>query len=160
MKHHSQRSKRPPSRTLAPRILAALTAGAVTLGALPYAYADDVNDVVISSVTEDLILPRVNADVVGSLDGSSATITIGRTGYGTTPRIFTVYSSGKFARWCVATGALLDCGIAASPVRDGGSFFAKKRNKKRRRPLRRYFFKMVRLVGLEPTRLVNTTPSK
>ena len=33
MEHHSQRSKRPPSRTLAPRILAALTAGAVTLGA-------------------------------------------------------------------------------------------------------------------------------
>ena len=106
MKHHSQRSKRPPSRTLAPRILAALTAGAVTLGALPYAYADDVDDVVISSVTEDLIFPRVNADVVGSLDGSSATITIGRTGYGTTPRIFTVYSSGQFARWCVAYGAL------------------------------------------------------
>ena len=106
MKHHSQRSKRPPSRTLAPRILAALTAGAVTLGALPYAYADDVDDVVISSVTEDMIFPRVNTDVVGSLDGSSATITIGRTGYGTTPRIFTVYSSGNFARWCVAYGAL------------------------------------------------------
>ena len=76
MKHHSQRSKRPPSRTLVPRILAALTAGAVTLGTLPYAYADDVDDVVISSVTEDLILPRVNTDVVDSLDGSSATITI------------------------------------------------------------------------------------
>ena len=106
MKQHAQRSKRPPSRTLAPRILAALTAGAVTLGALPYAYADDVDDVVISSVTEDMIFPRVNADVVGSLDGSSATITIGRTGYGTTPRIFTVYSSGNFARWCVAYGAL------------------------------------------------------
>ena len=106
MKQHAQRSKRPPSRTLAPRILAALTAGAVTLGALPYAYADDVDDVVISSVTEDMIFPRVNTDVVGSLDGSSATITIGRTGYGTTPRIFTVYSSGNFARWCVAYGAL------------------------------------------------------
>ena len=154
MKNHSQRSKRPPSRTLAPRILAALTAGAVTLGALPYAYADPI---VASSVTSDMV---AEDGVMGSMDGSSATITAGRTGYGTTPRIFTVYSSGKFARWCVATGALLDCGIAASPVREGGSFFAKKRNKKRRRPLRRYFFKMVRLVGLEPTRLVNTTPSK
>ena len=51
MKHHSQRSKRPPSRTLAPRILAALTAGAVTLGALPYAYADPI---VASSVTSDM----------------------------------------------------------------------------------------------------------
>ncbi|WP_315453184.1 hypothetical protein [uncultured Selenomonas sp.] len=130
MKHHSQRSKRPPSRTLAPRILTALAAGAVPLGALPSAYTDDVDDVVISSVTEDLIFPRVNADVVGSLDGSSATITIGRTGYGTTPRIFMVYSPGKFARWCVATGALLDCGIAASPIRDGGSFFCKETQQK------------------------------
>ena len=43
---------------------------------------------------------------MGSLDGSSATITIGRTGYGTTPRIFTVHSPGDFARWCVASGAL------------------------------------------------------
>ena len=132
MKHHSQRSKRPPSRTLAPRILTALAAGAVTLGALPSAYADDVDDVVISSVTEDLIFPRVNADVVGNLDGSSATITIGRTGYGTTPRIFTVYSPGKFARWYVATGALLDCGIVASPIRDGGKLFLQRNATKNR----------------------------
>ena len=81
MKHHSQRSKRPPSRTLAPRILAALTAGAVTLGALPYAYADPI---VASSVTSDMV---TEDGVAGSIDGSSATITVGRTGDGDTPRL-------------------------------------------------------------------------
>ena len=81
MKHHSQRSKRPPSRTLAPRILAALTAGAVTLGVLPCAYAAN-NFIVTSSVTEDI---EVQYGVVGNIDGAPATITVGREGYGGTP---------------------------------------------------------------------------
>ena len=93
MKQHAQRSKRPPSRTLAPRILAALTAGAVTLGALPYAYADPI---VASSVTSD----TVTADgVAGSIDGSSATITVGRTGGGETSNIGVKDTHGNFDRW-------------------------------------------------------------
>ena len=84
MKHHSQRSKRPPSRTLAPRILAALTAGAVTLGVLPCAYAAN-NFIVTSSVTEDT---EVQYGVVGDIDGAPATITVGREGGGASPEIY------------------------------------------------------------------------
>lgn len=99
MKHHSQRSKRPPSRTLAPHILAALTAGAVTLGALPYAYADPI---VASSVTSDMV---AEDGVMGSMDGSSATITVGRTGDGDTPNIGVKDTHGNFDRWRNVVGA-------------------------------------------------------
>ena len=99
MKHHSQRSKRPPSRTLAPRILAALTAGAVTLGALPYAYADPI---VASSVTSDTV---AEDGVMGSMDGSSATITVGRTGDGDTPNIGVKDTHGNFYQWRNVVGA-------------------------------------------------------
>lgn len=99
MKHHSQRSKRPPSRTLAPRILAALTAGAVTLGALPYAYADPI---VASSVTSDMV---AEDGVMGSMDGSSATITVGTTGDGDTPNIGVKDTHGNFYQWRNVVGA-------------------------------------------------------
>ena len=99
MKQHTQRSKRPPSRTLAPRILAALTAGAVTLGALPYAYADPI---VASSVTSDMV---TEDGVAGSIDGSSATITVGRTGDGDTPNIGVKDTHGNFDRWRNVVGA-------------------------------------------------------
>ena len=99
MKHHSQRSKRPPSRTLAPRILAALTAGAVTLGVLPYAYADPI---VASSVTSDMV---AEDGVMGSMDGSSATITVGRTGDGDTPNIGVKDTHGNFYQWRNVVGA-------------------------------------------------------
>ncbi|BEU86572.1 autotransporter domain-containing protein [Selenomonas sp. TAMA-11512] len=71
----------PPPRTLVPRILAVLTAGAVTLGAYPCAHADPI---VRSSVTEDIDAPE---GVAGSIDGSAATITIGTEGGGTSPEI-------------------------------------------------------------------------
>ena len=99
MKQHAQRSKRPPSRTLAPRILAALTAGAVTLGALPYAYADPI---VASSVTSDMV---TEDGVMGSMDGSSATITVGRTGDGDTPNIGVKDTHGNFYQWRNVVGA-------------------------------------------------------
>ena len=99
MKQHAQRSKRPPSRTLAPRILAALTAGAVTLGALPSAYADPI---VASSVTSDMV---AEDGVMGSMDGSSATITVGRTGDGDTPNIGVKDTHGNFYRWRNVVGA-------------------------------------------------------
>ena len=99
MKQHAQRSKRPPSRTLAPRILAALTAGAVTLGALPYAYADPI---VASSVTSDMV---AEDGVAGSIDGSSATITVGRTGDGDTPNIGVKDTHGNFYQWRNVVGA-------------------------------------------------------
>ena len=70
-----------PSRRLVPCILAALTAGTVTLGALPCAYADPI---VRSSVTEDIDAPD---GVAGSIDGSAAAITIGTEGGGTSPMI-------------------------------------------------------------------------
>ncbi len=66
---------------LVPRILAALAAGAVTLGALPCAYADPI---VRSTVTEDIDAPD---GVAGSIDGSAAAITIGTEGGGTSPMI-------------------------------------------------------------------------
>ena len=72
----SQRSV-PPPRTLVPRILAALTAGAVTLGALPYAYAESV-----THITEN-----TNGSVAGSKDGTSATIIVGTEGGGEVPHI-------------------------------------------------------------------------
>ena len=99
MKQHSQRSKRPPLRTLAPRILAALAAGAVTLGALPYAYADPI---VASSVTSDMV---TEDGVAGSIDGSSATITVGRTGGGDTPNIGVKDTHGNFDQWRNVVGA-------------------------------------------------------
>ena len=110
MKHHSQRSKRPPSRTLAPRILAALTAGAVTLGALPYAYADPI---VASSVTSDTV---AEDGVAGSIDGSSATITVGRTGDGDTPNIGVKDTHGNFYQWRNAFGAARDIHLANANI--------------------------------------------
>ena len=110
MKHHSQRSKRPPSRTLAPRILAALTAGAVTLGALPYAYADPI---VASSVTSDMV---AEDGVAGSIDGSSATITVGRTGDGDTPNIGVKDTHGNFYQWRNAFGAARDIHLANANI--------------------------------------------
>ena len=106
MKHHSQRSKRPPSRTLAPRILAALTAGAVTLGALPYAYADPI---VASSVTSDMV---TEDGVAGSIDGSSATITVGRTGDGDTPRLQRATPS----KWSFAYGTYLKSSVPLANI--------------------------------------------
>ena len=106
MKHHSQRSKRPPSRTLAPRILAALTAGAVTLGALPYAYADPI---VASSVTSDTV---TEDGVAGSIDGSSATITVGRTGGGDTPRLQRATPS----EWSFAYGTYLKSSVPIANI--------------------------------------------
>ena len=70
-----------PSRRLVPCILAALTAGTVTLGALPCAYAAPI---VRSAVTEDIDAPE---GVAGSIDGSDATITVGTEGGGTSPEI-------------------------------------------------------------------------
>ena len=70
-----------PSRRLVPCILAALTAGTVTLGALPSAYAAPI---VRSTVTEDIDAPE---GVAGSIDGSDATITVGTEGGGTSPKI-------------------------------------------------------------------------
>ena len=70
-----------PSRRLVPCILAALTAGTVTLGALPCAYAAPI---VRSAVTEDIDAPE---GVAGSIDGSDATITVGTEGGGTSPKI-------------------------------------------------------------------------
>ena len=70
-----------PSRRLVPCILAALTAGTVTLGALPCA---DAAPIVRSAVTEDIDAPE---GVAGSIDGSDATITVGTEGGGTSPRI-------------------------------------------------------------------------
>ena len=117
MKHHSQRSKRPPSRTLAPRILAALTAGAVTLGALPCAYAAN-NFIVTSSVTEDT---EVQYGVVGNIDGAPATITVGREGYGGPPVIYTKDGYGKAVEWRNAFGTFGESSTvnAAFDVRGG-----------------------------------------
>ena len=70
-----------PSRRLVPCILAALTAGTVTLGALPCA---DAAPIVRSAVTEDIDAPE---GVAGSIDGSDATITVGTEGGGTSPKI-------------------------------------------------------------------------
>lgn len=70
-----------PSRRLVPCILAALTAGIVTLGALPCAYAAPI---VRSAVTEDIDAPE---GVAGSIGGSDATITVGTEGGGTSPKI-------------------------------------------------------------------------
>ena len=70
----------PPPRTLVPRILAALAAGVVTLGALPCAYA--APPMVRSAVTEDMDLPD---GVAGSINGSDATITVGTESGGTSP---------------------------------------------------------------------------
>ena len=106
MKQHAQRSKRPPSRTLAPRILAALTAGAVTLGALPYAYADPI---VASSVTSDMV---TEDGVAGSIDGSSATITVGRTGDGDTPRLQRATPS----EWSFAYGTYLKSSVPLANI--------------------------------------------
>ena len=106
MKQHAQRSKRPPSRTLAPRILAALTAGAVTLGALPYAYADPI---VASSVTSDMV---TEDGVAGSIDGSSATITVGRTGDGDTPRLQRATPS----EWSFAYGTYLKSSVPIANI--------------------------------------------
>ena len=72
----------PPRGTLVPRILAALTAGAVTLGALPYASADPI---VTPTVTADAVAPD---GVAGSIDGSAATITVGTEGGGAIPKIY------------------------------------------------------------------------
>ena len=117
MKHHSQRSKRPPSRTLAPLILAALTAGAVTLGVLPCAYAAN-NFIVTSSVTEDT---EVQYGVVGNIDGAPATITVGREGYGGPPVIYTKDGYGKAVEWRNAFGTFGESSTvnAAFDVRGG-----------------------------------------
>lgn len=67
----------PPPRTLVPRILAALAAGAFTLGAQPYVIAAPV-----VTVTTDTV-----SDVRGSDDGSPATLIVGTEGGGDTPVI-------------------------------------------------------------------------
>ena len=78
-----------PSRRLVPCILAALTAGTVTLGALPCA---DAAPIVRSAVTEDIDAPE---GVAGSIDGSAATITIGTEGGGISPATTRSRSRGR-----------------------------------------------------------------
>ena len=73
----------PPPRTLVPRILAALAAGAFTLGAQPYVIAAPDQ---MTSVTEDVV---TSEGVAGSIDGTAATITVGTKGGGGTPQIGT-----------------------------------------------------------------------
>ena len=98
MKHHSQRSKRPPSRTLAPRILAALAAGAFTLGGMPHGFAAPPD--VMSTVTTDTL---ANDGVAGSTDGTAATITVGTEGGGASPEIY--YLAGSDHRPTLVAGA-------------------------------------------------------
>ena len=78
MKHRFSRRELSPSlQALVPRILAALAAGAFTLGAQPYVIAAPV-----VTVTTD-----TDSDVVGSDDGSPATLIVGTEGGGDTPVI-------------------------------------------------------------------------
>ena len=77
MKHRFSRRELSPPRTLVPRILAALAAGAFTLGAQPYVSAAPV-----VTVTTDR-----NFEVEGSVDGSPATLIVGTEGGGETPVI-------------------------------------------------------------------------
>ena len=77
MKHRFSRRELSHPRTLVPRILAALAAGAFTLGVQPYVIAAPV-----ITVTTD-----TDSDVVGSDDGSPATLIVGTEGGGDTPVI-------------------------------------------------------------------------
>ena len=91
-RHHTHKSK-----SLTPRILAALAAGAFTLGGMPYALADPI---VMSTVTTD----TVSTDgVAGSTDGTAATITVGTDGGGASPEIY--YLAGGHHRPTPVVGA-------------------------------------------------------
>ena len=97
MKPPSPRDNPPPSRTRAPRSLAALTAGAFTLGGMPYALAGPT---VMSTVTTDTV---ASEGVAGSTDGTAATITVGTDGGGASPEIY--YLAGSYHRPTLVTGA-------------------------------------------------------
>ena len=99
MKHHSQRSKRPPSRTLAPRILAALTAGAFTLGGMPHGFAADHD--VVSTVTTDIL---ANDGVASITDSTASTITVGTEGGEESPEIYYLASGHHRPRSSQARG--------------------------------------------------------
>ncbi|MFC2316327.1 MAG: autotransporter domain-containing protein, partial [Selenomonas massiliensis] len=77
-RHHTHKSK-----SLAPRILAALAAGAFTLGGMPHGFAAPPD--VMSTVTTDTL---ANDGVAGSTDGTAATITVGTGGGGASPEIY------------------------------------------------------------------------
>ena len=78
MKHRFSRRELSPSRTLVPRILAALAAGAFTLGAQPY---------VIAAPPVVVVTMNQVGSVVGSWNGSTVTLIVGTKGGGATPRI-------------------------------------------------------------------------
>ena len=97
MKRQRYHEKAPLSRKLAPRILAALAAGAFTLGGMPYALADPT---VMSTVTTDTVSSE---GVAGSTDGTAATITVGTDGGGASPEIY--YLAGGHHRPTPVVGA-------------------------------------------------------
>jgi len=91
-RHHTHKSK-----SLTPRILAALAAGAFTLGGMPYALADPM---VSSTVTTDTVSSE---GVAGSTDGTAATITVGTAGGGASPEVY--YLAGSYHRPTFVAGA-------------------------------------------------------
>ena len=97
MKRQRYHKKAPLSRKLVPRILAALAAGAFTLGGMPYALADPT---VMSTVTTDTVSSE---GVAGSTDGTAATITVGTDGGGASPEIY--YLAGGHHRPTPVVGA-------------------------------------------------------
>ena len=97
MKRQRYHEKAPLSRKLTPRILAALAAGAFTLGGMPYALADPM---VSSTVTTDTVASQ---GVAGSTDGTAATITVGTNGGGASPKIY--YLAGSYHRPTFVAGA-------------------------------------------------------
>ena len=91
-RHHTHKSK-----SLTPRILAALAAGAFTITSMPHALADPT---VMSTVTTDTL---ANDGVAGSTDGTAATITVGTEGGGASPEIY--YLAGGYHRPTFVAGA-------------------------------------------------------
>lgn len=71
-----------------------------------YAYADPI---VASSVTSDMV---TEDGLVGSIDGSSATITVGRTGDGDTPRLQRATPS----EWSFAYGTYLKSSVPLANI--------------------------------------------
>lgn len=90
-RHHTHKS-------LTPRILAALAAGAFTLGGMPYALA--AAPTVMTTVTTDTL---ASDGVARSTDGTAATITVGTEGDGASPEIY--YLAGSEHRATFVTGA-------------------------------------------------------
>ncbi|MGP1471361.1 MAG: hypothetical protein ACTTJE_07165 [Schwartzia sp. (in: firmicutes)] len=111
-----------PPRTFVPKILAALAAGVVTLGALPAAHADPT---VNSNVTSDVSHAE---GVAGSTSGAASTITVGTEGGGTAPKIF--YSSkytpifGTWRQGTTVDGTITVTGDGTASNIYSGSFCA------------------------------------